>query len=216
MNHFQKRFQPPDGFPSTYVVDMVNLLPQDQSEFLEHDISRDEIKRAVWDCGDDRAPGPDGFTFKFFTSFWDLIEVDTFPNISGVILEKGISDHCLILIKDYVVDFGPTLFWFFHSWFEIEGFHSMVVDTWKNDGIVEANGLISFKKKLQNLKRVIREWVALQRSISLTLKKDHLRRLSSVDTKIDQGLASELDLCDRRESICILGDLDKWEASDIA
>ncbi|GJZ84431.1 putative RNA-directed DNA polymerase, eukaryota, reverse transcriptase zinc-binding domain protein [Tanacetum coccineum] len=141
---------------------------------------------------------------------------ETFPNISGVILEKGIPDHRPILIKDYVVDFGPTPFWFFHSWFEIEGFHSMVVDTWKNDGIVEANGLISFKKKLQNLKRVIREWVALQRSISLTLKKDHLMRLSSVDTKIDQGLASEMDLCDRRESIHILGDLDKREASDIA
>ncbi|GJZ76255.1 RNA-directed DNA polymerase, eukaryota, reverse transcriptase zinc-binding domain protein [Tanacetum coccineum] len=141
---------------------------------------------------------------------------ETFPNISGVILEKGIPDHRPILIKDYVVDFGPTPFWFFHSWFEIEGFHSMVVDTWKNDGIVEANGLISFKKKLQNLKRVIREWVSLQRSISLTLKKDHLMRLSSVDTKIDQGLASEMDLCDRRESIRILGDLDKREASDIA
>ncbi|GJT31914.1 RNA-directed DNA polymerase, eukaryota [Tanacetum coccineum] len=141
---------------------------------------------------------------------------ETFPNISGVILEKGISNHRPILIKDYVVDFGPTPFWFFHSWFKIEGFYSMVVDTWKNDGIVEANGLISFKKKLQNLKRVIREWVALQRSISLTLKKDHLMRLSSVDTKIDQGLASEMDLCDRRESIRILGDLDKREASDIA
>ncbi|GKB06580.1 RNA-directed DNA polymerase, eukaryota, reverse transcriptase zinc-binding domain protein [Tanacetum coccineum] len=141
---------------------------------------------------------------------------ETFPNISGVILEKGIPDHRPILIKNYVVDFGPTPFRFFHSWFAIEGFHGMVVDTWKNDGIVEANGLISFKKKLQYLKRVIREWVALQRSISLTLKKDHFMRLSSVDTKIDQGLASEMDLCDRRESIRILGDLDKREASDIA
>nr|GEU68392.1 hypothetical protein [Tanacetum cinerariifolium] len=114
---------------------------------------------------------------------------ETFPNISGVILEKAISDHRPILIKDYVVDL--------------------------NDGIVEANDLISFKKKPQNLKRVIREWVALQRSISLTLKKDHLRRLFSVDTKFDQGLASKMDLCDRCESIRILGDLDKWEASDI-
>ncbi|PWA78181.1 hypothetical protein CTI12_AA216470 [Artemisia annua] len=64
-----------------------------------------------------------------------------------------------------------------------------------------SNGLISFKKKLQNLKRVMREWVALQRSISLTLKKDRLLRLSSIDTKIDQGLACEMDLCDCGESI---------------
>nr|GEU45038.1 RNA-directed DNA polymerase, eukaryota, reverse transcriptase zinc-binding domain protein [Tanacetum cinerariifolium] len=45
-------------------------------EFLECPITSDEIKRAVWDCGGDRAPGPDGFTFKFFTSFWDVIHKD--------------------------------------------------------------------------------------------------------------------------------------------
>ncbi|GKB49075.1 RNA-directed DNA polymerase, eukaryota, reverse transcriptase zinc-binding domain protein [Tanacetum coccineum] len=45
-------------------------------EFLENQFSLVEIKRAVWDCGGDRAPGPDGFTFKFITTFWDLIEED--------------------------------------------------------------------------------------------------------------------------------------------
>ena len=30
----------------------------------------------MWDCGGDRVSGPDGFTFKFFTAFWDLFEVD--------------------------------------------------------------------------------------------------------------------------------------------
>ncbi|GJT31915.1 RNA-directed DNA polymerase, eukaryota, reverse transcriptase zinc-binding domain protein [Tanacetum coccineum] len=43
---------------------MVNRLPQDQSEFLEGDISRDEIKRAVWDCGGDRA-FPKGYNSSF-------------------------------------------------------------------------------------------------------------------------------------------------------
>lgn len=73
MAHFQNRFQAPVGFPSTYVADMINCLSPDQATILEHNISNDEIKRAVWDCGGDRAPGPDGFTFKFFTTFWDLI-----------------------------------------------------------------------------------------------------------------------------------------------
>ena len=55
---------------------MPNILSSDQSKFLERKFTKDEIKRAVWDCGGDRAPGPDGFTFKFFTSFWDLLEED--------------------------------------------------------------------------------------------------------------------------------------------
>ncbi|PWA34615.1 RNA-directed DNA polymerase, eukaryota, Reverse transcriptase zinc-binding domain protein [Artemisia annua] len=133
---------------------------------------------------------------------------DTFPNISGVILEKGSPDHRPILIKDHVVDFGPTPFRFFHSWLELEGFHSLVVDTWNNDGIVEENGLISFKKKLQNLKCVIREWNSSKRSESLILRKDYLSRLSSIDIKIDQGLANEMDFSNRRDSIRILGELD--------
>nr|GFA01818.1 RNA-directed DNA polymerase, eukaryota [Tanacetum cinerariifolium] len=32
---------------------------------LERDVSKEELKRAVWDCGTDKSPNPDGFTFGF-------------------------------------------------------------------------------------------------------------------------------------------------------
>nr|GEZ17848.1 RNA-directed DNA polymerase, eukaryota [Tanacetum cinerariifolium] len=35
-----------------------------------------EIKKAVWDCGIDKSPGPDGFTFGFYRRYWKLIEND--------------------------------------------------------------------------------------------------------------------------------------------
>ncbi|GKB88582.1 RNA-directed DNA polymerase, eukaryota, partial [Tanacetum coccineum] len=35
----------------------------------DRDVSNEEIKKAVWDCGGDRAPGLDGFTFKFLKLF---------------------------------------------------------------------------------------------------------------------------------------------------
>ncbi|KAK1436726.1 hypothetical protein QVD17_02508 [Tagetes erecta] len=35
-----------------------------------------EIKQAVWDCGEDRAPGPDGFNFRFLKRYWDLLGQD--------------------------------------------------------------------------------------------------------------------------------------------
>ena len=38
--------------------------------------SKEEIKQAVWDCGLDKSPGPDGFTFGFYRRFWNLIECD--------------------------------------------------------------------------------------------------------------------------------------------
>ncbi|GKA69987.1 putative RNA-directed DNA polymerase, eukaryota, reverse transcriptase zinc-binding domain protein [Tanacetum coccineum] len=141
---------------------------------------------------------------------------EAFPHITGVVLEKGILDHCPILLKEYVVDYGPIPFRFFHSWLEMEGFHDLVVYTWKKDGIVETNGLISFKKKLQNLKYVIREWITSRKGEANNLKKEHQMRFSSIDTKINQGCACEKDLLNRKESILFLGDLDRLEAKDIA
>ena len=35
-----------------------------------------EIKDAVWECGSDKTPGPDGLNFKFIKEFWEVIKVD--------------------------------------------------------------------------------------------------------------------------------------------
>nr|GEZ21480.1 RNA-directed DNA polymerase, eukaryota [Tanacetum cinerariifolium] len=53
-----------------------NRLNIDQSGELEAPISRDEIRRAVWDCGENKSPGPDGFTFEFFRRFWNIVGPD--------------------------------------------------------------------------------------------------------------------------------------------
>lgn len=43
---------------------------------LEASFSLDEVKNAVWSCGNDKAPGLDGFTFKFLKEFWNLLKDD--------------------------------------------------------------------------------------------------------------------------------------------
>ncbi|GKC25601.1 hypothetical protein Tco_1027751 [Tanacetum coccineum] len=40
---------------------------------MESDITHDEIKKAVWDCGSDKSPDPDGFTFGFCRRYWTFI-----------------------------------------------------------------------------------------------------------------------------------------------
>ncbi|GJW85507.1 RNA-directed DNA polymerase, eukaryota, reverse transcriptase zinc-binding domain protein [Tanacetum coccineum] len=93
---------------------------------------------------------------------------------------------------DYVetipqVDFGPTHFRFFHFWLELDVCNDLVVQTWTHDGIVKASGFISFKKKLKNLKRVIRDWVISKKANSNKLKREHQSRLVSINAKVDQG-----------------------------
>nr|GEZ72692.1 RNA-directed DNA polymerase, eukaryota [Tanacetum cinerariifolium] len=43
---------------------------------LEAPISRDEIRKDVWDCGENKSPGQDGFTFEFFRRFWNIVGPD--------------------------------------------------------------------------------------------------------------------------------------------
>nr|GEU67412.1 RNA-directed DNA polymerase, eukaryota [Tanacetum cinerariifolium] len=74
--HFRNRFKQPVGLSSTLDSLSFSSLSQVHRDYLELPFSRDEIKRAVWDCSGDPAPGPDGFTFRFFTTFWDTIAED--------------------------------------------------------------------------------------------------------------------------------------------
>nr|GEW82214.1 RNA-directed DNA polymerase, eukaryota, reverse transcriptase zinc-binding domain protein [Tanacetum cinerariifolium] len=157
------------------------------------------------------------FKEKQATLFNDFItNVSLIDTPLGVVLEKGIPDHRPILLHKTVVDYGPTPFRFFHSWFEMDGFHNLAQSTWKNGDIVKDNGLIFFKKKLQNLKRVIREWVALNKTESTKLKQIHQKQISSIDVKVDQGCSSKEDITIRNESIISLNELHHIDALNIA
>ncbi|GJW68875.1 RNA-directed DNA polymerase, eukaryota, reverse transcriptase zinc-binding domain protein [Tanacetum coccineum] len=57
-------------------------LNLDQIDDLERNVTKEEIKRAVWDCGTDKSPGPDGFTFGFYRRYWDIMEKDVVDAVS--------------------------------------------------------------------------------------------------------------------------------------
>nr|GEV72325.1 RNA-directed DNA polymerase, eukaryota [Tanacetum cinerariifolium] len=40
-----------------------------QAADLERNVSRDEIRLAVWNYGENKSPGPDGYTFEFFRKY---------------------------------------------------------------------------------------------------------------------------------------------------
>nr|GEY62122.1 putative RNA-directed DNA polymerase, eukaryota, reverse transcriptase zinc-binding domain protein [Tanacetum cinerariifolium] len=88
----------------------------EQQEFLECDLSNEEIKRAVWNYGSDRAPGPDGFTFKFFKTFSDVIQNDVVRFVreffQSVCFPKGCNSSFIALIPKiggakFMSDFRP-------------------------------------------------------------------------------------------------------------
>nr|GEV89129.1 RNA-directed DNA polymerase, eukaryota, reverse transcriptase zinc-binding domain protein [Tanacetum cinerariifolium] len=87
-----------------------------QQSDLEIDVSNDKIKRAVWDCGVDKSPGPDGFTFGFYRHFWKLIENDVVAAVKYFFqigfIPKGCNSSFIALIlkipdAKIVKDFRP-------------------------------------------------------------------------------------------------------------
>ncbi|GJS67185.1 RNA-directed DNA polymerase, eukaryota [Tanacetum coccineum] len=114
--HFASRFKQPDGGRLKINFPFPNRLSHDQLVDLEKDVSRVEIRNAVWGCGENKSPGPDGFTFEFFKRYWDLIGTDfcgavksffdcgTFPrgnNASFIALIPKVAD------AKFVTDFRP-------------------------------------------------------------------------------------------------------------
>nr|GEU41412.1 RNA-directed DNA polymerase, eukaryota, reverse transcriptase zinc-binding domain protein [Tanacetum cinerariifolium] len=101
-HHFSSRFDKPDARRAHIEMRYSKTLTCDQQVELESDVSNEEIKRAVWDCGIDKSPGPDGFTLGFFRRFWNLIENDMYDVVKyfftyGVI-PKGCNSSFIALI----------------------------------------------------------------------------------------------------------------------
>ncbi|KAL5154595.1 Transposon TX1 uncharacterized protein [Glycine soja] len=98
VDFFLKRFT--EQNPSRPTLDGVQFpsLDQRQREGLILPFSDQELKEAVWSCGGDKCPGPDGFNFNFIKEFWGVLKpefrrfVDEF-HINGIFTWRLLKDR---------------------------------------------------------------------------------------------------------------------------
>nr|GEY02874.1 RNA-directed DNA polymerase, eukaryota [Tanacetum cinerariifolium] len=103
-SHFKERFDSPCSSRLMLEGGFSNKLCADQSIDLESNVTIEEIKRAVWDCGIDKSLRPDGFTFGFYRRYWDIIKKDaadavSFFFISGNFPKGGNSSFISLIPK---------------------------------------------------------------------------------------------------------------------
>ncbi|GJS09721.1 RNA-directed DNA polymerase, eukaryota [Tanacetum coccineum] len=139
-----------------------------------------------------------------------------FPSISALCLDKHLSDHRPILLRELNVDYGPTPFRFFHSWSSRKGFDKMVEDSWKNSVCMESNSIIKLKKKLQSLKSSIKHWLAEDNQKSNEHKRNIQNRLIILDKIFDQGSCNDDLIHERSNLLKELQDFNKSSSLDMA
>ncbi|GJZ73753.1 RNA-directed DNA polymerase, eukaryota [Tanacetum coccineum] len=137
-----------------------------------------------------------------------------FPSISAVCLDRHLSDHRPILLCEVKVDFGPIPFRFYHSWFKLVGFDDMVEQTWRALAYSDNNKMIRFKKKLQELKKVIRLWVNDKKIQSAGSKNSIVSELRDIDKRLDQNGPIDSLIFRRQDLMSNLNDLKEMEDMD--
>ncbi|GKB57763.1 RNA-directed DNA polymerase, eukaryota [Tanacetum coccineum] len=82
LQFYKRKFQAQDSQV------MFSNLPHSHSlncmdrETLERQVTLEEIKEAVWDCGSSKAPGPDGYSFAFVKKYWGTIQKDLYDFVN--------------------------------------------------------------------------------------------------------------------------------------
>nr|GEZ36229.1 putative RNA-directed DNA polymerase, eukaryota, reverse transcriptase zinc-binding domain protein [Tanacetum cinerariifolium] len=91
-------------------------LSQNDNLELEKPVSDEEIRLDVWDCGSQKAPGPDGFSFLFLKTYWELLKEDVVKVVRNVfdsfVMPIGANSSFITLIPKipnpiYIKDFRP-------------------------------------------------------------------------------------------------------------
>ncbi|GJR16919.1 RNA-directed DNA polymerase, eukaryota [Tanacetum coccineum] len=138
------------------------------------------------------------------------------PNITAVTLDRYLSDHRPILLRENVNNYGPIPFRFFHHWIELEGFDKYVIDMWKIAPGDVNNGMISLMGKMKFVKVKIREWIRRNMNDRKGRREKYKKEISTLDVEIDNGNGTEAVVNKRLEVLNELQNLDKFNDMDVA
>nr|GEZ69449.1 RNA-directed DNA polymerase, eukaryota [Tanacetum cinerariifolium] len=120
-------------------------------------------------------------------------------SISSTSLDRFLSDHRPVIMREVHYDYGPIPFKFFHYWFELDGFDKLVEQTWLEANMNDQNSYSKFINKLKYMKEKIRIWARLHKE-SLNSRKSILKaELADLDGVIDKGEGSDADGHRRQE-----------------
>ncbi|GJY98963.1 RNA-directed DNA polymerase, eukaryota [Tanacetum coccineum] len=139
---------------------------------------------------------------------------NSFPNLSAITLDRYLSDHRPILLRESVVDYGPSPFKFYHHWLGVDGFRKFVEDTWNVAPGHNLNGVSNLMLKLKFLKSKIKEWNSTHSRSSKAALTGLMDVLHELDIEIDKGSGSDVTVAKRLEVVNSIMTLQRDHATE--
>jgi len=128
VDYFSELYDSPTGKKPQLNPLGFKCLSKESSEWLEQEITMEEVKRSVWGCDGSKCPGPDGFNFKFYRLAWDFIAQDILDIVLSFFrtgrLPKGINTTYVTLLSKTV---EPKEFKDFRPISMIHGIYKIIV-----------------------------------------------------------------------------------------
>ncbi|GKV32708.1 hypothetical protein SLEP1_g41295 [Rubroshorea leprosula] len=113
-------------------------------------------------------------------------------------LRRTISDHCAIIIKTKITDWGPKPFRVLDAWQQHLEFKNVVEDKWKE---LQVEGFAGYrcKQKLKMLKEFLKGWNCEVFGDMEAQFNNAAKKVEHVDMKNEEGVLEDFELEERQE-----------------
>nr|GFB23421.1 RNA-directed DNA polymerase, eukaryota [Tanacetum cinerariifolium] len=77
-------------------------------------------------------------------------------------LDRHLSDHRPILLREFNTDYGATPFGLFHSLFDFQGFDDMITQTWNSISLNDSNAMRNQMNRTMEIKKLLKQYHDIQ------------------------------------------------------
>ncbi|KHN30791.1 hypothetical protein glysoja_039729, partial [Glycine soja] len=130
------------------------------------------------------------------------------PDSSQHVIQRDFSDHCPILLKTDMVDWGPKPFRVLDWWLKNKEYQTLVKESWIRDQQTGWGGIV-LKNKLRNLKSSLKQWSREFGDVKFKKVQQLRQQLNDIDTIACDRSLTEAELMSKKS---IQHDL--WMASN--
>jgi len=123
--------------------------------------------------------------------------LELWPNSQQFVLNRSISDHCAVILKEVLVDWGPKPFGFLDVWMKDSSFKEFVSSSWSAYKVT-GGGIFVFKEKLKKLKADLKVWNREVFGDVNQASKEIQKRLDELDSRNDEDGLMESERDERK------------------